>query len=107
MDNDQKPIKPEGGQSPPEPPSKANLNHFSSDWFGFGKMFEKLPLQKLSARMAYCMGFDLILLVFILILRVTGQQLLDFPNAWDFRFIVFTSIVVFFVGISDMFKKVK
>ena len=107
MDNDQKPIQPEGGQSPPESPQAANHSSFSSDWFGIGRMFEKLPLQKLSARMAYCMGFDLILLVFTLILRVTGKQMLDFPNAWDFRFIIFTSIVVFFVGVSDMFKKAK
>ncbi|MDR6553091.1 hypothetical protein [Paenibacillus qinlingensis] len=75
-----------------------------SDLFGFGKMMDKLPLHKLSARMAYCMFFDLVLLFFILILRVTDTKVNEFPNAWDFRLIVLTTIVVFFVGLCDLMK---
>ena len=36
---------------------------------------DKLPLYKLSARMAYCMFFDLVLLLFVLILRATDTQI--------------------------------
>ncbi|MFD0692681.1 hypothetical protein ACFQZT_01105 [Paenibacillus sp. GCM10027628] len=75
-----------------------------SDLFGFEKMMEKLPLQKLSARMAYCMFFDLALLLFVLVLRASGTQVNQFPNAWDFRFIIVMTIVVFFVGLSDMWR---
>ncbi|OAS21879.1 hypothetical protein [Paenibacillus oryzisoli] len=78
-----------------------------SDLFGFGKMMDKLPLHKLSARMAYCMFFDLLLLFFVLILRATDTKMNDFPNAWDFRLIVLTTIVVFFVGLCDMMKMKK
>lgn len=70
---------------------------------GLIKILGKLPLQKLSARMAYSMAFNLILLLFMLILKATGNQVKEFPNAWDFRFLIFTSVVVFFVGISDIF----
>jgi hypothetical protein len=69
------------------------------------KMLGQLPLYKLSARMVYCMAFNIILLLFALLLRATGNQVQDFPNAWDFRFIIVISVVVFFVGISDMFKR--
>ena len=67
-------------------------------------MMDKLPLYKLSARMAYCMFFDLVLLLFVLVLRASGTQMNDFPNAWDFRFIVITTILVFWVGLSDVWK---
>ncbi|NOU64217.1 hypothetical protein GC096_09280 [Paenibacillus sp. LMG 31461] len=73
-----------------------------NDLFGFGKMMDKLPLHKLSARMAYCMFFDLLLLFFVLILRATDTKMNEFPNAWDFRLIVLTTIVVFFVGLCDL-----
>jgi uncharacterized integral membrane protein len=75
-----------------------------NDLFGFGKMMDKLPLHKLSARMAYCMFFDLLLLFFVLILRATDTKMNEFPNAWDFRLIVLTTIVVFFVGLCDLMK---
>ncbi|KRE83818.1 hypothetical protein ASG89_11920 [Paenibacillus sp. Soil766] len=75
-----------------------------SDLFGFGKMMDKLPLHKLSARMAYCMFFDLVLLFFVLILRATDTTMNEFPNAWDFRLIVLTTIVIFFVGLCDLMK---
>lgn len=68
------------------------------------RLFDKLPLHKLSARMAYCLVFDTLLLVFTLTLHIWGKRIDTFPNAWDFRFILLTSIVVFFVGISDLFK---
>jgi|GEM_PF-6092155 len=90
---------------PPEdnsPQKRSKQPTKGSDLFGFGKLMEMLPLQKLSARMAYCMYFDLVLLLFILILRASGTRLNDFPNAWDLRFIVVMSIVIFFVGLGDM-----
>ncbi|MDD9266232.1 hypothetical protein ACFPES_04230 [Paenibacillus sp. GCM10023248] len=67
-------------------------------------MMDKLPLHKLSARMAYCMFFNLLLLMFVLILRLSGTQVNEFPNAWDVRFIVVTTIIVFLIGLSDLVK---
>ncbi|SDN24869.1 hypothetical protein SAMN04487897_102274 [Paenibacillus sp. yr247] len=86
------------------PQKKSNESGRWSDVLGFGKMIDKLPLYKLSARMAYCMFFDLLLLIFVLVLRASGTQMNDFPNAWDLRFIVITTIVVFFVGLCDVMK---
>ncbi|NEW08290.1 hypothetical protein GK047_20005 [Paenibacillus sp. SYP-B3998] len=93
--------EPEVEKSPQKP---SNNTVKRSDLFGFGKILDKLPLYKLSARMAYCMFFDLILLLFVLILRASGTQVNEFPNAWDFRFILVTTIVVFFVGLGDLWK---
>ncbi|MBP1962321.1 hypothetical protein J2Z65_001520 [Paenibacillus aceris] len=86
------------------PQNKSNEPSRSSDIFGFGRMMDKLPLHKLSARMAYCMFFDLMLLLFVIILRISGTQVNEFPNAWDFRFIVMTTIVVIFIGLCDLMK---
>ncbi len=72
--------------------------------FEMKKIFAKLPLYKLSARMAYCLAFDMLLLLFTMTLHVWGKRIDTFPNAWDFRFMLLTTIVVFFVGISDMFR---
>ncbi|TXK85623.1 hypothetical protein [Paenibacillus sp. N3.4] len=100
MQNEQKSITDrEEDKSPQKKP-----NEKWSDIFGFGKMMDKLPLYKLSARMAYCMFFDLVLLLFVLVLRVSDTQVNDFPNPWDFRFIVMTTIVVFFVGLCEVWK---
>ncbi|NQX70452.1 hypothetical protein HQN90_30360 [Paenibacillus alba] len=102
MQDEQKPIN-----DRPEDNSPQNKSKESSRWsdiLGFGKMMDKLPLYKLSARMAYCMFFDLVLLLFVLVLRASGTQMNDFPNAWDFRFIVITTILVFWVGLSDVWK---
>jgi hypothetical protein len=100
MTNEQRP----NTESPKDnsPQKKSNEPNKSSDLFGFGRMMDKLPLHKLSARMAYCMFFDLLLLLFVIILRITGTQVNEFPNAWDFRFIVMTTIVVFFIGLCDL-----
>jgi hypothetical protein len=102
IEGEQKPIvdRPEDNS----PQKKSNESGRGSDLFGFGKMMDKLPLYKLSARMAYCMFFDLVLFLFVLVLHVTGTQMNDFPNAWDFRFIVITTIVVFFVGLCDVMR---
>ena len=100
MTNEQKP-----NAEPPKdnsPQNKSNEPNKSTDLFGFGRMMDKLPLHKLSARMAYCMFFDLLLLLFVIILRVTGTKVNEFPNAWDFRFIVMTTIIVFFIGLCDL-----
>lgn len=75
-----------------------------TDKFEMKNKFEKLPLHKLSARMAYCLMFDILLLVLVVTLHMCGQQIDTFPNAWDFRFILVTTIIVFFAGISEMFK---
>lgn len=102
MQNEQKPIS--DRQEDNSPQKKSNEPGRWSDVFGFGKMLDKLPLHKLSARMAYCMFFDLVLLLFVLVLRASGTKVNDFPNAWDIRFIVITTIVVFFVGLCDIWK---
>lgn len=102
MQNEQKPIADRQEDSSPQ--KKSNEPGRWSDIFGLAKMMDKLPLHKLSARMAYCMFFDLALFLFVLVLRVSGTQMNDFPNAWDFRFIVITTIVVFFVGLCDIWK---
>ncbi|OCT10692.1 hypothetical protein A8709_22920 [Paenibacillus pectinilyticus] len=96
--------KPNADQEPDKTnsPQKTTDSGKWNDLFGFGKMMDKLPLNKLSARMAYCMFFDLVLLFFTLILRVTNTTMNEFPNAWDFRLIVLTTIVVFFVGLCDL-----
>ncbi|MDR6878352.1 hypothetical protein J2X61_000093 [Bacillus sp. 3255] len=50
------------------------------------------------------MFFNLLLLMFVLILRLSGTQVNEFPNAWDVRFIVVTTIIVFLIGLSDLVK---
>jgi hypothetical protein len=75
----------------------------SNKW-GIDKLVNKLPLHKLSAKMAYCLVFNILLLLLMLILTWTGKQIDTFPNAWDCRFILLTTIVVFFIGISDLFR---
>jgi hypothetical protein len=102
MSNGPKPIVDQKPEKDDTPLKSKSENGKWSDLFGFGKMMDKLPLHKLSARMAYCMFFDLVLLFFCLILRATGTKLNDFPNAWDFRLIVLTTIIVFFVGLCDL-----
>lgn len=104
MSNDPKPIADKKKDEDNTPQKSKSESGKWNDLFGFGKMMDKLPLYKLSARMAYCMFFDLVLLFFVLILRATDTKMNDFPNAWDFRFIVFTTIVVFFVGLCDLIK---
>ncbi|MBD0382594.1 hypothetical protein [Paenibacillus sedimenti] len=86
------------------PPKRSIVPGKWLEMFEFSKFMDKLPLQKLSARMAYCMFFDMVLLSFVLVLRALGIQVNEFPNSWDFRFIVVMTIVVFFVGLSDMWK---
>lgn len=107
MSNEQKPIA-EQKLDKANPPQETKSDSGKwSDLFGFGKIMDKLPLYKLSARMAYCMFFDLVLLFFVLILRATGTKVNDFPNAWDVRIIVFVTIVIFFVGICDLIVRKK
>lgn len=106
MQNEQKPIV-DQQQEDNSPQKKSNEPESWFDVLGFGKMMDKLPLHKLTARMAYCMYFDLLLLFFVLVLRASDTKVNDFPNAWDFRFIVITSVVVFFVGLSDLWKNRK
>jgi hypothetical protein len=72
--------------------------------FGIDRLLNKLPLHKLSARMAYCLFFNVLLLFFVVVLTLTDKHIDTFPNAWDFRCIIFMTIVVFFVGISDLFR---
>ncbi|WNR43521.1 hypothetical protein [Paenibacillus roseipurpureus] len=107
MSNEQKPIVDRKADKDHPPQQTKSESSKWSDLFGIGKMMDKLPLYKLSARMAYCMFFDLVLLFFVLFLRAMGMRVNDFPNAWDVRVIVFVTIVVFFVGISDVMAKKK
>ncbi|MGG1551930.1 hypothetical protein [Paenibacillus ferrarius] len=93
----------DAGPHPPGP-QPARGSGKSSDLFGFGKLIDKLPLHKLSARMAYCLFFNLILLLFVLVLRATNAKINEFPNAWDLRAIVLVTVIVFFVGLCDLWK---
>ncbi|MGG1514507.1 hypothetical protein ABE504_03770 [Paenibacillus oryzisoli] len=94
---------PSSGPSPPgSKPTRGSGK--SGDLFGFGKLIDKLPLHKLSARMAYCLFFNLILLLFVLVLRATNAKINEFPNAWDLRAIVLVTVIVFFVGLCDLWK---
>lgn len=103
MPNEQKPFvdQPDEDNSPQK---KSTQPRSWFDTLGWGRMMDKLPLHKLTARMAYCMYFDLVLLFFVLVLDISETHLNDFPNAWDIRFIVITSVVVFFVGLFDIWK---
>ncbi|RTE06275.1 hypothetical protein [Paenibacillus whitsoniae] len=100
--NPKQTIDDDAGPHPPGPqPARGGK---SSDLFGFGKLIDKLPLHKLSARMAYCLFFNLILLLFVLVLRATNAKINEFPNAWDLRAIVLVTVIVFFVGLCDLWK---
>ncbi|GFZ81629.1 hypothetical protein GCM10008018_29140 [Paenibacillus marchantiophytorum] len=102
MQDGQKPS--DNRQVDPSSQKKSNESSRWSDIFGFGKLLDKLPLHKLSARMAYCMFFDLVILLFVLVLRSSGTQMNDFPNAWDLRFIMLTTVLIFLVGLCDVWK---
>lgn len=92
------------------PPEKNGNSFEIKDVFGIGKIteavFHKLPLNKLSARMAYCMCGALILLVVTTYLAVYGTKIPDFPTAGDIRASYIVCVIILFVGMWDiLFKK--
>ncbi|MDU0331956.1 hypothetical protein ACTNDP_22145 [Paenibacillus barengoltzii] len=71
------------------------------DLFGLGKLMDKLPLTKLTARMTYSVVFSVILLGVTAFMYFRKSEPADFPTAWDVRGIIFLVVIVFFVGIWD------
>jgi hypothetical protein len=68
------------------------------------KLLEKLPLQKLSSRMAYALTFNTMLLLFMTVLFMTETRFNGFPNAWDYRMMLIVNFAVFLLGLWDVFR---
>jgi len=65
------------------------------------KLLARIPVYKLSSRMVYALLFNVLLFLFMTFLYATGTTIGDFPNAWDYRFMVSVNVLVFVLGILD------
>lgn len=90
-------------------PEKSGKTFNFIDVFGFGKImeiiFHKIPLNKLSSRMAYCMAAAFVIMVFAATLAITGTKVHDFPTGWDIRIMLVVSVIFLFIGIWDVINK--
>ncbi|HZG87327.1 hypothetical protein [Paenibacillus sp.] len=65
------------------------------------KLLARIPVHKLSSRMVYSLLFNVLLFMFMTFLYATGTTIGEFPNAWDYRFMVSVNLAVFVLGIWD------
>ncbi|AWP28694.1 hypothetical protein [Paenibacillus sp. Cedars] len=70
----------------------------------FGKILDRLPMSKLTAKMSYCIIFAVMLIIFTLIMSSIKTSPTDFPTSWDMRGIIAIFCIIFFVGIWDRIK---
>lgn len=80
------------------PPDKSKQFVFS-DFFGLGKLTEKLNLSKLNMRMTYCMAGSIIFLSVMGGLYLWKSETDTFPTDWDMRGTVIIALFVFFSGL--------
>lgn len=84
------------------PENKTTVN---TDIFGFGKMYEKIPLQKINALMAFALAFVLILFTFYGVLFIRKTKADEFPTTWDMRGISAVAIIIVFICIFNYVRK--
>lgn len=89
---------------PNESPSKDKTFMFT-DLVGFGKIIDKLNLQKLNTTMTYCIISAILILSFFGAMYKFRSNLNDFPNLWDMRLACISSIVIIIYGLFDYRKK--
>lgn len=84
-----------------------NKTTVNTDIFGFGKMYEKIPLQKINALMAFALAAVLIIFTFFGVLFLRRSNHNDFPTDWDMRAITAVAIIIIAVCIINYIKKNK
>lgn len=87
----------------PNPPSAPNPKQpFNiTDLLGIGKVWEKLPFDKLTKKQAYCFGTSVVLLVIVAFFVFSGKTINGFPTAWDLRVFSAAAIIIIWRGISQ------
>lgn len=98
--------------SAPKPEKNTENNpktsNFSfTDVLGFGKIIEKIPLQKINALMSLGLTFVIVLYSFIGYLYLNKKNINGFPNDWDMRVFTVAGIIIIAVCIHNYIKKNK
>lgn len=88
-----------------EPNKKPLINLNANDVFGFGKIVEKIPSQKLNGMNAACIISSIIILSFAGIMYLFKENTDSFPTNWDMRFMVITAVIIHFIGIINYIKR--
>lgn len=77
-----------------------------NDIFGFGKIIDKLPLQKLTAMMTYCILIVIIVFTAMGAMYLNKEKPEDFPVAWDMRAACLLCAILLFWGMfNQLYKK--
>jgi hypothetical protein len=90
-----------------QPLSEGKKNVVVSDFFGFGKIIDKLNLGKFNARMTYCVLVPIIIFSFFGLMYKTKTKAMDFPTLLDMRVMSIVCAIVFFAGIWDKIRTPK
>lgn len=89
--------------TPPE--QDPNNKIFSAtDIFGFGKIVEKIPLQKINALMAFCLTGVIIFLSAAIYLYLNKEPSAEFPTDWDMRILFIICFIIVFIAIINYIK---